>query len=397
MDRVILHCDLNNFFASVECLYRPELKNVPMAVGADEQSRRGIILAKNELAKKCGVVTAETIYQAKVKCPDLVLVPPRHDDYAEHSKMVRDIYECYSDRVEPFGIDEAWLDVTGSMGFYDSGEALANIIRKDVKDKTGLTISVGVSFNKTFAKLGSDYKKPDAVTVISKQNYQQILYPLPVTTMLNVGKSSAAVLDKAGITTIGHLANADKSLIVSMLGKSGAVLHDCARGLDNSEVQLTSESSIAKSIGKGMTFGSDIIGLHDVKRALQPLAEEVAVNLRKASLKCSAVQITIRNPQFITITRQKQLQKPTHLMTEILDTAMEIMKAQWEEGAPIRMLTVTAISLIRDSETQQLSIFDAIDSKDDKREKIEQTIDRIRDKYGKHAISLGMHTDKENH
>ncbi len=396
MERVILHCDLNNFYASVECLFRPELKSVPMAVGGDEQNRRGIILAKNELAKKCGVVTAQTVWQAKKSCPDLTLVPPQRENYTKYSKLVRSIYDRYTDRVEPFGIDEAWLDVTGSMNFFESGKAIADTIRETVKSETGLTISVGVSFNKVFAKLGSDYKKPDAVTVISRQNYQRILYPLPVSSLLYVGKSTTAVLDKAGITTIGQLAGADRALIISMLGKSGAGLHDNANGRGSSIVQLTSESSIAKSIGRGLTFGRDVVRMRDIKTALKPLAEDVAIGLRKASLKCTAVAVTIRDPQFKTITRQKQLHKPTHLLVEILQTAMEIMQAQWEKDAPIRMLTVTGLNLVSSSETTQLSIFDIDNNKGEKREKIEQTIDQIRDRYGKHSISLGVNIDKDD-
>lgn len=396
MDRVILHCDLNNFYASVECLFRPELRDVPMAVGGDEKNRRGIILAKNELAKKFGIKTAETVWQAKKKCPELTLVPPQRENYAKYSKLVRSIYDRYTDKVEPFGIDEAWLDVTGSMSFFDSGKAIADAIRETVKNETGLTISVGVSFNKVFAKLGSDYKKPDAVTVISRQNYQQILYPLPVSTLLYVGKSTTAVLDRAGITTIGQLAGSDIALIISMLGKSGAGLHDNANGRDLSAVQLTSESGKAKSIGRGMTFGRDIMGFNDIKNAIKPLAEDVAINLRKASLKCAAVQVTIRDPQFKTITRQKQLHKPTHLLAEIQQTAMEIMKTRWKEDAPIRMLTITGINLVSSSETQQLSIFDINNTTGEKREKIEQTIDQIRERYGKDAISLGVSIRNDN-
>ena len=395
MDRTILHCDLNGFYASVECLYKPGLKDVPMAVGGNVESRHGIILAKNEIAKGYGIKTAETVWQAKKKCPELVLVPPHHDRYAKYSKIVREIFDHYTDMVEPFGIDEAWLDVTGSLNLLGSGKEIADNIRETVKSEVGLTVSVGVSFNKIFAKLGSDYKKPDATTVISRENYKKIVYPLPVSALLYVGKSAAASLSNIGITTIGELALADKKLISGKLGKSGSMLHDYANGLDNSPVQFTHEHSKAKSIGRGSTFSKDIIGLHDIKAAILPLAEDVATRLREAELMCCAVQVTIRDPQFKTITRQRQLNQPSHLLSEIVEAAIKIMKTEWNLNAPIRMMTITGINLVSDDEGKQLSIFDmGDDSKRAKWEKIEKTVDAIRDKYGKKSISLGTSINK---
>lgn len=390
MDRTILHCDLNGFYASVECLYKPELKNVPMAVGGNVESRHGIILAKNEIAKGYDIKTAETVWQAKKKCPDLVLVPPHHDRYAKYSKIVRKIFDRFTDMVEPFGIDEAWLDVTGSRNLFGSGKEIADKIRETVKSEVGLTVSVGVSFNKIFAKLGSDYKKPDATTIISRDNYKEIVYPLPVSALLYVGKSAAASLAKIGITTIGQLALADKKLISGKLGKSGAIMHAYANGLDNSPVQFTHEQHKAKSIGRGTTFSKDIIGLDDIKTAILPLAEDVATRLREAELMCGAVQVTIRDPQFKTITRQRQLAQPSHLLSEIVEAAIMIMETEWNLSAPIRMLTITGINLVSDDEGKQLSIFDiSDDSKRAKWEKIEKTVDAIRHRYGKNSISLG--------
>lgn len=222
MDRTILHCDCNSFFASVECVFRPELKTVPMAVCGNPENRHGIILAKNELAKKAGVVTAETVWQARQKCPELVLVPPHHQEYVRYSNLVNAIYQRYTDQVEPFSIDESWLDVTGSRTLFGSGETIADTIRKAVREELGITVSAGVSFNKIFAKMGSDYKKPDATTVISRENYRQLLWPLPISEMIFVGKASRTALRELGIYTIGDLARAEPSLLLARLERSAA-------------------------------------------------------------------------------------------------------------------------------------------------------------------------------
>ena len=235
--RTVLHCDCNGFYASVECVRNPELKKVPMAVAGDPDSRHGIILAKNELAKKYNIQTAETIWKAKQKCPDLVLVRPHHDEYKKFSVIVNDIYKRYTDLVEPFGIDESWLDVTGSQKLFGDGVTIADNMRNIVRTETGLTISVGVSFNKVFAKLGSDLKKPDATTVISKSNYKQLIYPLPVNTLLYVGNSTFHTLNSLNIKTIGDLANTDRNVLIKVLGKAGDMLYLYANGLDNDPVK----------------------------------------------------------------------------------------------------------------------------------------------------------------
>ena len=241
MDRTILHCDCNSFFASVECVFRPELKDVPMAVSGNPENRHGIILAKNELAKKAGVVTAETVWQARQKCPELVLVPPRHQEYVRFSGLVNAIYQRYTDQVEPFSIDESWLDVTGSRALFGSGETIADAIRRAVREELGITVSVGVSFNKIFAKMGSDYKKPDATTVITRENYRQLLWPLPISDLIFVGSASRNALRELGIYTIGDLARTDPALLTARLGKAGTVLSTYARGEDESRVASISD------------------------------------------------------------------------------------------------------------------------------------------------------------
>ncbi len=390
MERTILHCDLNAFYASVECLCRPELKEVPMAVSGDAKNRRGIILAKNEFAKKKGVVTAETIWQAKMKCPDLVLVPPHHDRYSKYSKLVNKLYERFTDRVEPFGIDESWLDVTGSLHLFGSGKDIADKIREVVKSELGLTVSVGVSFNKVFAKLGSDYKKPDATTVINRENYKNIVHPLPVTELLYVGKAATDTLAKLGIKTIGQLANCDKEIIADKLGKMGEMIHDYANGIDESPIRFAHEPREVKSVGNGMTFKRNLVGLADINAGVRALSDTVATRLRKSSLKCNTVQVVIKDPEFNTISRQKKLDKPTQLSKEISIAAIDLIKKVWNLKAPIRMLTITGMELMDENCPEQLRLFSKDDNKErEKIEKIEMAIDIIRGRYGRDSISYG--------
>lgn len=390
-DRTILHCDCNGFYASVECLLNPELKNVPMAVCGNPENRHGIILAKNELAKKYNVLTAETIWQAKRKCPHLVLVPPHHDEYAKYSRLVNEIYQQYTDKVEPFGIDESWLDVTDCYQLFGSGKQIADTLRKRIHEEIGLTISVGVSFNKVFAKLGSDYKKPDATTVITKDNFKSVLYPLPVSRMLYVGKSAQKVLEKLHIHTIGDLANSDKNLLVSQLGKLGEAIHDYANGIDDEPVRSVNDPKEIKSVGNGMTFKRNLTGISDIKVSVNALADQVASRMRKYGVKCSTVQVTIKDPDFKVITRQKPLLVPTYLAKEIAQIALEIILSSWNLKAPIRMLTITGLNLIPEDAPigEQITFFDLNkENTRKKREKLETAIDKIRDKFGKNAVSI---------
>ncbi len=388
-DRTILHCDCNGFYASVECVLNPALKNVPMAVGGDPESRHGIILAKNELAKPFGVKTAETIYQAKQKCPSLVIVPPHHDIYREYSRRVNNIYKQYTDLVEPFGIDESWLDVTGSRRLFGDGKKIADELRRRVREETELTISVGVSFNKVFAKLGSDYKKPDATTVFSRENWRELILPLPALDLLYVGKNTAGALSLMGIKTIGDLAAADKSILEKRLGKAGAALHDYANGLDDSPVKSIYDKDEAHSVGNGMTFPQDICGEREVRREVMALSERIAARMRAMDVKCTTVQVQIKNPQFRTISRQRKLERATYLEKEITETAMDIIKASWNFKNPIRMITVTGAGIIPANAAEQLSFFDEDDSPREKRESLEKTMDSLKLKFGSDTVKFG--------
>lgn len=382
-DRVILHCDCNGFFASVECALNPDLKNVPMAVGGSQEARHGIILAKNELAKKYNIQTAETIYSAKKKCPNLVIVPPHHDLYEEYSRRVNEIYFEYTDLVEKFGIDESWLDVTGSQRLFGSGEEIASMLRKRIREEIGITISVGVSFNKVFAKLGSDYKKPDATTVISRKNFKEIVYPLPVGDLLFVGRRTREALSKLHIETIGDLAESNEKDIIKLLGKQGETIYRYARGEDDSPVDPHANDEV-KSVGNGMTFRRDLVGEKDIQCGISHLSESIAVRMRKKGVKCTVVQVTIKDPDLHSIQRQEKLDSPTNLAKDITEKAMEIIRRSWNMQNPIRMLTVTGGGIVPEDAAEQISFFD--EEKNPKRENLEKALDAIRDKYGKDAV-----------
>ena len=391
-DRVILHCDLNCFFASVELLRYPALRDVPVAVCGDPESRHGIVLAKNEAAKQLGVKTAETIWQARQKAPHLITLPPHHSLYREYSRKVNTIYGQYTDLVEPFGIDESWLDITGSMHLFGGdGKAIADQLRERLREELGLTISVGVSFNKIFAKLGSDYKKPDATTVIDRGNWQAIVWPLPVGDLLGVGRSTQKLLRQYGVETIGQLAAFPRQTLETLLGKHGTQLHDYANGLENSPVRPQHEAEPVKSVGNGTTFPQNLTRWEEVRSGLAVLSDSVAGRLRRQGLYCGGVALTIRNAQFRQFSRQVRLDAPTHLQKDIYQTALALARQSWHAPDPIRALTVTALYLTDSADSfQQLDLLDgAAAQREEKQERLEQAMDAIRGKYGKGAISFG--------
>lgn len=399
-DRVILHCDLNCFFASVELLDKPALWEVPVAVCGDPASRHGIILAKNEPAKKRGVQTAETVWQAKKKCPVLVLLPPHHELYKEYSKKVNAIYERFTDLVEPFGIDESWLDVTGSLHLFGGdAKALADRIRETVKAETGLTVSVGVSFNKVFAKLGSDLKKPDATTVIDRDHWRDIVWPLPLGDMLFAGKAAQRTLGQYGIETIGQLAAQPEALPEQLLGKMGHQLWRYANGLDDSAVRPSHQREPVKSVGNGTTFPDDLVRWPQIKEGLAPLCDSVATRLRQQGLYAGGVSVALKGADFKTVSRQMRLDEPTHLMREIWDTAQTLARQIWKPPTPIRAMTVTALYVTESSQSyRQLDLLGgAAAEKSDKQEKLETAVDAIREKYGSSAITFGRRPRPVDH
>ncbi len=389
--RVILHCDCNNFYASVELVDLPELRDRPVAVAGDPEGRHGIILAKNMVAKHLGVQTAETIWQAKRKCPDLVLLPPHHELYAEMSQRVNRIYLDVTDQVEPFSVDESWLDVTASQQLFGDGKAIADLLRRRVREELGITISAGVSDNKAWAKLGSDYKKPDATTVITRQNVEELLYPLPIGDMLFVGHAASEVLTRHGVTTIGRLAQTDPRVLTQWLGKQGQSLWEMATGRDLSPVRRWGEGEPVKSVGNGMTFACDLTGREAWKAGLTPLCDSVGTRLRAQHLKCRTITVQVKDPSFKVISRQKTLPVPTNLTRQIFQESLHILESCWPPRKPIRLLTVTASSLCPEDEAvpAQLSFLSEVRPDDPRQARLEQAIDGVRQRFGRNVIGTG--------
>ena len=393
MERTILHCDCNGFYASVECVLHPELRSVPMAVCGDPESRRGIILAKNELAKGYGIKTAETIWQAKRKCPQLVLAPAHHDQYALFSKRINGIYQRYTDLVEPFSIDESWLDVTGSRELFGGGKKIADELRKAVREETGVTISVGVSFNKVFAKLGSDYKKPDAVTEFTRENFKELVWPLPAADLLFVGKSTQEALRKYGIYTIGDAAKADRKLLKRLFGKAGEQLSMYANGEDRSPVRRVNEHEEVKSIGNSTTAVHDLKDDGEIRAELYMLSESVAQRLREKGLCGYNVQLSVRKYNLETYQRQKMLDTAVADSKSIFDAAYGLFRA-YHTGESIRSIGVRVSSLVPLG-MSQCSLFEDA-ARGQKAQKLETAVDFLRCKYGGDIIDRGikvMHKD----
>lgn len=382
--RVILHSDLNSCYASIESVAHPEYKSIPMAVGGEQELRHGIILAKNEPAKRFGVKTGEAIWQAKSKCPSLLVLPPNYPLYSEYCGRAREIYETYTDLVESFGPDECWLDVTGSTVLFGSGEKIAEAIRERVKKELGITVSVGVSWNKVFAKFGSDYRKPDAVTLITPENYKDIVWDSPASDLLFVGYSTANRLRGCGIYTIGDIARCGPRTMKNILGKNGETLYAFASGLDSSPVTRSDAPEIIKSIGNSTTPPRDIASENDVRLILNVLSDSVARRLREHSFMCGVVQLHIRDTFLCSFDRQMKLARPTGIALEIFTAAMQLYREN-RINRPLRSLGVRACELIPASTPVQTSMF-LDEQRLLKRERLEITADKIREKYGKGSL-----------
>lgn len=384
--RTILHCDLNNFYASVEQKLHPEYDGMPLAVCGDPKARHGIVLAKNQLAKQAGVKTAETIWEAKQKCPELVLVEPHFDEYVKYSKQVFKIYTSFTDRVESFGIDECWLDVTGCERLFGDGKAIADTLRKTVKEKTGLTISVGVSFTKTLAKLGSDLKKPDATTVLDEKHYMQIIGNMPPSEMIMVGKHTSEKLEKLNIRTIKDLANADRNALRYQFGIIADTLVNAAQGIETEEVKKYYDVRIPKSVSKGTTTPRNIESADEAKIVIYALAEMVALQLRGYGLVANGVYLAIKNPALNWTSKQVSLSPASANSGDIAKATFDLLCKIHNFSEPLRAITVGAIRLSERTEVQ-LSLFD---DNDGRKEKLDDTIDEIRKKYGYKAVQRGL-------
>lgn len=393
MGRTVLHVDLNNFYASVECLYRPELGGKAVAVTGDVEARHGIILAKNGIAKAAGVKTGEVIWQAKQKCPGLICVSADFRKYLRFSRLARAIYEDYTDQIEPFGIDEAWLDISGSSHLFGDGASIADNIRCRLREELGITGSVGVSFNKIFAKLGSDMRKPDATTIITEDNYPSLVWPLPVGELLYVGRSTKRKLENRAVLTIGDLAKRDIHSLRLLLGVWGETLWYFANGMDSTPVHRYGEESLIKSVGNSTTTSRDLVQNEDVKLIVYVLAESVAARLRKHGLKCKTVVISIRDKELFSFERQGQLAAPTYLSGEIAARAMDLFLANYRWEKPIRSIGVRGADLVTANGHIQIDLFGGDKSG---RERLEKTVDDLRQRFGHYSIQrLAMLQDRK--
>ena len=404
MKRTILHSDCNCFYASVELLHHPELRGKPVAVGGNPEARHGIVLTADYTAKRYGVKTGMALWQAKQVCPDIIFLPPRMDLYLRFSRMAQEIYSEYTDKIEPFGIDESWLDVSESAGIKGDGYSIAKEISERMKKELGITVSIGVSFNKIFAKLGSDYKKPDAITTMGKDEYKAKAWPLPVANLLYVGRATGRKFENMGIRTIGDLAAIDETILVKKLGKIGSVLHAFANGYDDSPVKLENTSAPVKSVGNSTTTPKDMKTDEDVKIVLYILAESVAARLRENGFRCRTVEISLRDKELFHFSKQTKLNNASNITAEIAEAAYLLYKKNYRLPAdevelknsgpefymkPLRSIGICGADLVTDYYWEQMDIFMNPVLRE-KQMKMDMAVDTIRKRFGFYSIQRGL-------
>lgn len=402
--RVILHSDINACYASIELLHRPELRGKPLAVGGDPQARHGIVLTADYVAKRQGVKTGMALWQAKQVCPDITFVPPRMDLYLRFSKMAHEIYAEYTDRQEPYGIDESWLDVTDSATIKGDGLRIATEISRRMKAELGITVSIGVSFNKIYAKLGSDYKKPDAITTMYENEFQSKAWSLPVGDLLYVGRSTERKLRSIGIATIGELARCEESILQAKFGKMGSILWAFANGFDDSAVRIENTAAPIKSVGNSTTSPRDLETDEDVKIVLYVLAESVAARLRENGFRCRTVEIWLRDKDLVSFTRQRKVDNATNITKEIAEAGYALYKANYKLPAdqsekassdgslfqkPLRSIGIRGADLVNDNYWEQLDLFSDPMLRE-KQKKMDAAVDSIRGRFGFYSIRRGL-------
>lgn len=384
-ERTILHSDMNCFYASVEMMLDPSLRGKAVAVCGSTENRHGIVLAKSELAKKAGVKTGMVNWEARQRCPDLIMVKPQYEQYLKYSELARNIYQRYTDQVEPYGMDECWLDVGGSRSVCGSGMEIAEDIRKTVKEELGLTVSIGVSFNKMFAKLGSDMKKPDAITEIRKAEFKEKIWSLPASDLLFVGRATTAKLEQYGITTIGGVANADPQFLKRLLGVNGLGLWRSASGLDDSPVMHKDFVSPIKSVGHGITCTADLENEDEVWKVMLELSQDIGHRLRIHKLKASGVQISIRSNDLGFRQYQAPLTLATQSPSVIAHKAIQIFRDNYHWIMPLRAVTVRAINLHPKNEPEQIDLFTDMRQLE-RLDRLDDCIEDIRRRFGKRAV-----------
>ena len=389
MARHILHVDQNCFYAAVEMQRHPELRDSPLAVCGSQEERHGIVLTANYIAKPFGIKTGMAIWQARQRCPNLVILPPDMDEYVRFSRMAREIYEDYTDQIEPFGLDESWLDVTGSVGLFGDSMAIAREISDRIKFELGITASIGVANNKITAKLGSDYKKPDAITRIEADNYKELAYPLPVEDLLYVGPATSRKLRSIGISTIGRLAECPVDVLVRRLGKMGAVLHTFANGQDTSPVQRSDHIPNIKSVGNSATTPRDLQSEEDVKLMLYLLAESVCARMRELASRCTVVEIYVRDTELNSICRQRKLCAPSCSSQELTEVGLNLFRRNYRWDRPVRSIGIRGAGLVEAEGTVQMSLY-AEDQRRDKWERIDAAVDHLRQRYGYMSVRRAL-------
>ena len=393
MERVILHSDMNSCYASIEIQKNPALRGKPVVVGGHEEDRHGIVLAKSQEAKAYGIQTAEPLWEAHRKCPNLIVVPPHYDDYLDFSRRARKIYYDYTNQVEPFGLDECWLDVTGSVHLFGSGETIAHTIRKRIKKELGITVSIGVSFTKTFAKLGSDMKKPDAVTVIPKGQYRSIVYPLPVESMIGIGRKTKEKLNRLGIITLGDLARTEPMLLGKRLGVVGVKLWQKVWGFDDDPVADYDYRPEIKTVGNGITLREDLLNDVEVRRILQILSFKVSRRLREYGLEAEGIDLHLKDSHFVGYSFQSTLPYGGQTSFLLRDGAFDLYRSRYDGRLPIRAITLRAIRLVPEKHAIQRDMFSDYD-KQKKEEALDNALHGIKARYGDGAVTfLGLLED----
>ena len=385
-ERAVLHSDLNSFYASVEIMLDPSLRGKAVAVCGSTEDRHGIVLAKSDLAKKAGVKTGMVNWEARQLCRNLIIVPPQYDQYLKYSKLTQSIYQRYTDMIEPFGMDECWLDVTGSRAMCGDALTIAESIRKSVREELGLTVSIGVSYNKIFAKLGSDMKKPDAITQIRREEVQDKVWPLDCSEMIYCGQATTAKLAKYGLHTIGQVAETDPAFLKHLLGVNGLALWRFANGTDTSRVMHKDFVSPVKSIGHGITCIADLDGEEEVWRVILELSQDIGHRLRVHELSARGVQVYVRGNDLLGSQFQCKLPFTTQLPSEIANAAFRVFRERYRWGSKVRAVTVRAIDLVPQNTPNQLSIFVNAE-KLDRRERLQDAIEELRGRFGKTAIT----------
>ena len=389
--RTIFHCDINNCFASIEMAREPNLRGKAIAVCGDPQSRRGIVLAKSEAAKRCGVATGDPLWMACQKCPSIVFVPPHFELYEAYSRELRRYYGRYPPLVEPFGLDECWLDLTDNVRHGTSAEELAETIRTDIKRIFDITVSIGVSFNKVFAKLGSDMKKPDAVTYIPYESFREKIWHLPVSDLLDVGRATARRLRDVGIVRIGQLAQARREGIAKLLGKNGARLWMWANGYDDSPVLSETHTRVRQSLGHGTTLPADATCLAQLRPWIMSLAERIAIGLQGESLAGHGIQVYVRDALLRFETYQYRDDSRYEASESIAKAALGIIAQRYSWDLPVHGVGIRIYDLFDTRAPYQNVLFKHFDAERNARVcRIDSVVASVQEKYGATALSRGF-------